>query len=241
MPVRMMRAGLTCWPSSATEASARASMAGVRRAGSLNVLARIARSSGGRGMSRSTALLQGRPQVGAAAEEADHDQGVERLDEDLVVRVAWIVQLADGGGQQPVGGIDVARRRGAGGTRPRRRPRADRRGLDGRGGPARAGGGRRAGRRSRWSPGRRPRPAGRSAFPWAELGGAQQLGDGADESPRAGWRGRPPAGARRPARRVPRWPPPGARRAVRAGRQSGGELGVGGGAGLVDSSRSPTG
>jgi hypothetical protein len=46
--------------------------------------------------------------VGAAAEEADHDQGVERLDEDLVVRVAGIVKFVDGGDQQPVGDLDVA-------------------------------------------------------------------------------------------------------------------------------------
>ena len=81
----------------------------MRRAGSLKVLARIARSSGGRGHEPVDGVLQGRPQVGAAAEEADHDQGVERLDEDLVMRVAWIVEFVDGGGQQPVGGIDVAR------------------------------------------------------------------------------------------------------------------------------------
>ena len=59
MPVRVMRAGLTCWPSSATEASARASMAGVSRAGSLNVADRIASSSGGRGERRSTMASTG--------------------------------------------------------------------------------------------------------------------------------------------------------------------------------------
>ncbi len=53
-------------------------------------------------------VLQGWPQVGAAAEEADHDQGVERFDQDLVVGVAGVVQFVDGGGQQPVGGVDVA-------------------------------------------------------------------------------------------------------------------------------------
>jgi hypothetical protein len=52
-------------------------------------------------------ILQGRPQVGAPAEEADHEQGVERLDQDLVVRVAGVAQLVDGGGQQPVSGVDV--------------------------------------------------------------------------------------------------------------------------------------
>ena len=54
-----MRAGLICWSRPATEASARASMAGVRRAGSLKVLDRIARSSGGRGTRRSTVSSRG--------------------------------------------------------------------------------------------------------------------------------------------------------------------------------------
>ena len=53
-------------------------------------------------------VVQRRPQVGAAAEEADHDQRVERLDEDLVVGVVWVVQLLDSSGQQPVGHVDVA-------------------------------------------------------------------------------------------------------------------------------------
>jgi hypothetical protein len=44
----------------------------------------------------------------AAAEEADHDQGVKRLDEDLVAGVTGIGLLVDRGDQQPVGGVDVA-------------------------------------------------------------------------------------------------------------------------------------
>ena len=52
--------------------------------------------------------VESRPQVGPAAEETDHDQGVERLDEDDVVGVERVVQLIDGGNQQPVGGVDVA-------------------------------------------------------------------------------------------------------------------------------------
>ena len=64
MPVRVMQAGLTCWPRSATEAPVRASMAGVRRAGSVKVVERTARSSGGARYEAVDGVLQGRPQIG---------------------------------------------------------------------------------------------------------------------------------------------------------------------------------
>ena len=53
-------------------------------------------------------VMQRRPQLGPAAEEADHDQRVEGLDDDDVVGVERVVKFIDGGDQQPVGGVDVA-------------------------------------------------------------------------------------------------------------------------------------
>ena len=174
-------------------------------------------------------VLQRRPQVGAAAEEADHDQGVERLDEDLVVRVAGVVLLADGGEQQPVGGVDVAVavqqviRAGDGGRERAAGARVGAAGLlEQAGGVAQV-----AGHDGAQVGGLGQPPA--AAFPrGAELGGAQQLGDGADRvaAPQVGVgdflkeRGDPLVGFFGGLRQVPGVP-------FGLAGESGGELGVG--------------
>ena len=79
-----------------------------RWTGSDTVLAASAIRSGGRGVSRSERDLERFPQLRAAAEVADLQQCLDRLDENLVVGIRRVFERGDRPHQHLVGGVDLA-------------------------------------------------------------------------------------------------------------------------------------